>query len=93
MAGTVARAVDAPDTSPTSTPSNAATSSRRRVTPARNVFMRIRPQAAQISGRSLWQRGQRRPDSYWATAAPQVVHCASSPQLAQARSRARPVRS
>ena len=49
-------------TSPTSTPSRAATSSRRRDTPARSVFMRMRPQAAQTSGRSLPQRGQRSPD-------------------------------
>ena len=55
------RATAGPDTSPTSTPSRAATSSRSRDTPARSVFMRSCPQAAQTRGRSLPQRGQRRP--------------------------------
>ena len=49
-----------PATSPTSTPSSAASSSRRRLTPARRVFMRSRPQAAQTTGRVSSQRGQRR---------------------------------
>ena len=44
----------------------------RRVTPARSVFIRNRPQAAQTSGRSLWQRGQRSPVPSCATAAPHV---------------------
>ena len=44
------RATAGPDTSPTSAPRRAATSSRNRDTPARSVFMRNFPQAAQTQG-------------------------------------------
>ena len=83
-----------PATSPTSAPSSAASSSRSRLTPARNVFMRSRPQAAQTTGRVSSQRGQRSTSSPrgWATAAPQRVQQASSPQWRQASKRAPPVR-
>ena len=83
-----------PATSPTSAPSSAASSSRRRLTPARNVFIRSRPQAAHTTGRVSSQRGQRSTSSPrgCATAAPQRAQQASSPQWRQASRRAPPVR-
>ena len=83
-----------PVTSPTSAPSNAASSSRSRLTPARNVFIRSRPQAAHTTGRVSSQRGQRSTSSPrgCAAAAPQRAHRASSPQWRHASRRAPPVR-
>ena len=83
-----------PATSPTSTPSSAASSSRSRLTPARSVFMRSRPQAAQTTGLVSPQRRQRSTSSSRGrdAAAPHRVQRASSPQWRHASTRAPPVR-
>ena len=80
--GGSAPAARGPATSPTSAPSSAANSSRSRLTPARTVFMRSRPQAAHTTGRVSSQRGQRSTSSPrgCAAAAPQRAQRASSPQ-------------
>ena len=92
--GSVRRPRRGPATSPTSTPSSAASSSRSRLTPARSVFMRSRPQATQTTGRVSPQRGHRSTSSSRgrAAAAPQRAQRASSPQCRQASKRAPPVR-
>ena len=81
-----------PATSPTATPSRAATSSRRPDTPGRSTLAAVLPQAAHTTGRRAPQRRQAYSSPTRSAGPPQVAQRASSPQALQARRRARPVR-